>query len=256
MVGTSRGYGKCCLSKKGVWQLESRKHLGQAITLSGQNTLHLSKSQKHDAAFQWRWPQRGPPACFAWIFQVCHSVPCSCLNPALVFQGPPRVGVTLALPSCVAYPLQMPAGVMLQPAPGKGNEEMSNLTVAWGCWKTVPGTVDEIDEKLKWVEPVTLLFLCVCSGCVGEESAFISWCVSFTTCNKCFPLSAQTQISPSPCLSGTIFYVLKNLKALWCFRDKLISYSNKVQLSINLFDPILLLIKLPALLVQKCACTA
>ncbi|XP_014732949.1 PREDICTED: TFIIA-alpha and beta-like factor [Sturnus vulgaris] len=33
--------------------------------------------------------------------------------------GPPRVGVTLALPSCVAYPLQMPAGVMLQPAPGQ-----------------------------------------------------------------------------------------------------------------------------------------
>uniref|UniRef100_A0A8C3MLJ2 Uncharacterized protein n=1 Tax=Geospiza parvula TaxID=87175 RepID=A0A8C3MLJ2_GEOPR len=39
--------------------------------------------------------------------------------PALVLQGPPRVGVTLALPSCVAYPLQMPAGVMLQPAPGQ-----------------------------------------------------------------------------------------------------------------------------------------
>uniref|UniRef100_A0A8C9ND13 Ral transcription factor IIA subunit 1 like n=1 Tax=Serinus canaria TaxID=9135 RepID=A0A8C9ND13_SERCA len=38
---------------------------------------------------------------------------------ALVLQGPPRVGVTLALPSCVAYPLQMPAGVMLQPAPGQ-----------------------------------------------------------------------------------------------------------------------------------------
>ncbi|NXS86026.1 TF2AY factor, partial [Erpornis zantholeuca] len=33
--------------------------------------------------------------------------------------GPPRVGVTLALPSCVAYPVQMPAGVMLQPAPGQ-----------------------------------------------------------------------------------------------------------------------------------------
>ncbi|NWH87332.1 TF2AY factor, partial [Aegithalos caudatus] len=33
--------------------------------------------------------------------------------------GPPRVGVTLALPSCVAYPLQMPGGVMLQPAPGQ-----------------------------------------------------------------------------------------------------------------------------------------
>ncbi|NXM82236.1 TF2AY factor, partial [Oenanthe oenanthe] len=33
--------------------------------------------------------------------------------------GPPRVGVTLALPSGVAYPLQMPAGVMLQPAPGQ-----------------------------------------------------------------------------------------------------------------------------------------
>ncbi|NXO92861.1 TF2AY factor, partial [Certhia brachydactyla] len=33
--------------------------------------------------------------------------------------GPPRVGVTLALPSCVAYPLQMPAGVMLQSAPGQ-----------------------------------------------------------------------------------------------------------------------------------------
>ncbi|XP_023778733.1 stonin-1 isoform X2 [Cyanistes caeruleus] len=33
--------------------------------------------------------------------------------------GPPRVGVTFALPSCVAYPLQMPAGVMLQPAPGQ-----------------------------------------------------------------------------------------------------------------------------------------
>ncbi|XP_041280057.1 TFIIA-alpha and beta-like factor [Onychostruthus taczanowskii] len=33
--------------------------------------------------------------------------------------GPPRVGVALALPSCVAYPLQMPAGVMLQPAPGQ-----------------------------------------------------------------------------------------------------------------------------------------
>ncbi|NWW41138.1 TF2AY factor, partial [Panurus biarmicus] len=31
---------------------------------------------------------------------------------------PPQVGVTFALPSCVAYPLQMPAGVMLQPAPG------------------------------------------------------------------------------------------------------------------------------------------
>ncbi|NWX37760.1 TF2AY factor, partial [Notiomystis cincta] len=37
----------------------------------------------------------------------------------LVLQGPPRVGVTLAVPSCVAYPLQMPAGVMLQPAPGQ-----------------------------------------------------------------------------------------------------------------------------------------
>ncbi|NWT65672.1 TF2AY factor, partial [Prunella himalayana] len=33
--------------------------------------------------------------------------------------GPPPMGVTLALPSCVAYPLQMPAGVMLQPAPGQ-----------------------------------------------------------------------------------------------------------------------------------------
>ncbi|NWR06842.1 TF2AY factor, partial [Paradoxornis webbianus] len=33
--------------------------------------------------------------------------------------GPPRVGVTLALPSCVAYPLQMPGGVMLQPTPGQ-----------------------------------------------------------------------------------------------------------------------------------------
>ncbi|NWW79567.1 TF2AY factor, partial [Climacteris rufus] len=33
--------------------------------------------------------------------------------------GPPRVGVTLALPSGVAYPIQMPAGVMLQPAPGQ-----------------------------------------------------------------------------------------------------------------------------------------
>ncbi|NXY30061.1 TF2AY factor, partial [Pomatorhinus ruficollis] len=33
--------------------------------------------------------------------------------------GPPRAGVTLALPSCVAYPLQMPGGVMLQPAPGQ-----------------------------------------------------------------------------------------------------------------------------------------
>ncbi|NWS27708.1 TF2AY factor, partial [Polioptila caerulea] len=33
--------------------------------------------------------------------------------------GPPRVGVTLPLPSCVAYPLQMSAGVMLQPAPGQ-----------------------------------------------------------------------------------------------------------------------------------------
>ncbi|NWU34642.1 TF2AY factor, partial [Hylia prasina] len=33
--------------------------------------------------------------------------------------GHPRVGVTLALPSCVAYPLQMPGGVMLQPAPGQ-----------------------------------------------------------------------------------------------------------------------------------------
>ncbi|NWZ71990.1 TF2AY factor, partial [Acrocephalus arundinaceus] len=33
--------------------------------------------------------------------------------------GPPQVGVTLALPSCVAYPLQMPGGVMLQPAPGQ-----------------------------------------------------------------------------------------------------------------------------------------
>ncbi|XP_068042651.1 TFIIA-alpha and beta-like factor isoform X2 [Anomalospiza imberbis] len=33
--------------------------------------------------------------------------------------GPPRVGVTLAVPSCVAYPLQMPAGVMLQAAPGQ-----------------------------------------------------------------------------------------------------------------------------------------
>ncbi|NWH36839.1 TF2AY factor, partial [Chloropsis hardwickii] len=33
--------------------------------------------------------------------------------------GPSRGGVTLALPSCVSYPLQMPAGVMLQPAPGQ-----------------------------------------------------------------------------------------------------------------------------------------
>nr|XP_030124703.3 TFIIA-alpha and beta-like factor isoform X2 [Taeniopygia guttata] len=33
--------------------------------------------------------------------------------------GSPRVGVTLAVPSCVAYPLQMPTGVMLQPAPGQ-----------------------------------------------------------------------------------------------------------------------------------------
>ncbi|NXR65131.1 TF2AY factor, partial [Rhadina sibilatrix] len=33
--------------------------------------------------------------------------------------GPPRVGVTVAVPSCVAYPLQMPGGVMLQPAPGQ-----------------------------------------------------------------------------------------------------------------------------------------
>ncbi|NXR26872.1 TF2AY factor, partial [Cinclus mexicanus] len=33
--------------------------------------------------------------------------------------GPPGVGVALALPSCVAYPLQTPAGVMLQPAPGQ-----------------------------------------------------------------------------------------------------------------------------------------
>ncbi|NXA76212.1 TF2AY factor, partial [Thryothorus ludovicianus] len=33
--------------------------------------------------------------------------------------GPPRVGVTVPLPSCVAYPLQMAAGVMLQPAPGQ-----------------------------------------------------------------------------------------------------------------------------------------
>ncbi|NXO22522.1 TF2AY factor, partial [Cisticola juncidis] len=33
--------------------------------------------------------------------------------------GPPRVGVTLALPSCVTYPLQMPGRVMLQPAPGQ-----------------------------------------------------------------------------------------------------------------------------------------
>lgn len=57
----------------------------------------------------------------------------SCLSPALVLQGPPRVGVTLALPSCVAYPLQMPAGVMLQPAPGKGNRGMSNLAGPWGC---------------------------------------------------------------------------------------------------------------------------
>ncbi|NXO76778.1 TF2AY factor, partial [Sitta europaea] len=29
------------------------------------------------------------------------------------------MGVTLALPSCVAYPFRMPAGVMLQPAPGQ-----------------------------------------------------------------------------------------------------------------------------------------
>lgn len=57
----------------------------------------------------------------------------SCLNPALVLQGSPRVGVTLAVPSCVAYPLQMPAGVMLQPAPGKGNKEVSNLVVPCGC---------------------------------------------------------------------------------------------------------------------------
>ncbi|NXC06496.1 TF2AY factor, partial [Orthonyx spaldingii] len=33
--------------------------------------------------------------------------------------GPPRGGVTLALRSCVAYPLQMPTGVMLQPAPAQ-----------------------------------------------------------------------------------------------------------------------------------------
>ncbi|NWV66862.1 TF2AY factor, partial [Malurus elegans] len=33
--------------------------------------------------------------------------------------GPPRVGVTLAVPSSVAYPIQMPAGVMLQLAPGQ-----------------------------------------------------------------------------------------------------------------------------------------
>ncbi|NWV22190.1 TF2AY factor, partial [Origma solitaria] len=33
--------------------------------------------------------------------------------------GPPRVGVTFALPTSVAYPIQMPAGVMLQPAPGQ-----------------------------------------------------------------------------------------------------------------------------------------
>ncbi|NXN84856.1 TF2AY factor, partial [Bombycilla garrulus] len=33
--------------------------------------------------------------------------------------GSPRVGVTLALPSCVAYPLQMPAAMMLQSAPGQ-----------------------------------------------------------------------------------------------------------------------------------------
>ncbi|NWV85793.1 TF2AY factor, partial [Dasyornis broadbenti] len=33
--------------------------------------------------------------------------------------GPPRVGVTLAVPSGVVYPIQMPAGVMLQPAPGQ-----------------------------------------------------------------------------------------------------------------------------------------
>ncbi|NXQ34109.1 TF2AY factor, partial [Alaudala cheleensis] len=43
--------------------------------------------------------------------------------------GPPRVGVTLALPPCVAYPLQMPAGVMLQPAPGKGHLYKVNVPV-------------------------------------------------------------------------------------------------------------------------------
>ncbi|NXX27697.1 TF2AY factor, partial [Nicator chloris] len=43
--------------------------------------------------------------------------------------GPPRVGVTLALPSCVAYPLQMPAGVMLHPAPGKGHLYKVNVPV-------------------------------------------------------------------------------------------------------------------------------
>ncbi|NXK69952.1 TF2AY factor, partial [Sylvietta virens] len=44
--------------------------------------------------------------------------------------GPPRMGVTLALPSSsVAYPLQMPAGVMLQPAPGKGHLYKVNVPV-------------------------------------------------------------------------------------------------------------------------------
>lgn len=104
----------------------------------------------------------------------------SCLNPALVLQGPPRVGVTLALPSCVAYPLQMPGGVVLQPAPGKGNQGMSKLAGPWGWRKAVPGTVDETDVKVKWVEPVTLLFV-LCSVCVGEVAALISWCVTIVT---------------------------------------------------------------------------
>lgn len=87
----------------------------------------------------------------------------------------------------------------------------------------VPGTVDETDEKLKCrVEPVILLFvLCFCSCCVGEVIVLISWCVSFTARNKCFPLSAPDTVSSSPCLSGTIFYAFKKLKALWCFRDKI-----------------------------------
>lgn len=126
---------------------------GKPLLCEWQNTLRLSTSQKHDAAFQSRCPERGPH-----VFPV--DVPgvalraLSCLNPALVLQGPPRVGVTLALPSCVAYPLQMPGGVMLQPAPGKGNEEVSKLAVPWGCLKTVPGTVGETGVKVKWVEPI------------------------------------------------------------------------------------------------------
>lgn len=83
---------------------------------------------------------------------------------------------------------------------------------------------------------------------MGEVTSLIRWCVSFTTCNKCLPVSGLIKDSSS-CLSGTIFYVFKKLKALWCFREKLISYSNKIQLFINLFDPILLVIKLPVLLV-------